>query len=497
MARIACLHSVENYRATETPLTGWDKVPFGFGLVASCLERANHEIRCWVVCPETSLDRVAHEIVDEFQCEMAAATAVSTQFPLIAQLCQQIKALRPSIPILLGGVHASVRPEECLHDPSIDAVCVGEGEDVAVAWANTLARGAQPSGIVGLWTKAPGRSEVERTPPAPFREDLDELPLLNYRHWERWVDPEDCSLRVVIGRGCPYSCTYCSNHAIRRVQTGRYVRFRSPGNVLSEIRMLTERFPNANSIYLEIETIGASIPWALQLCESLALFNAERKQPIRFRANLAVTTQLVRQEERLREFLAACRRANLRSLNVGLESGSERVRRDILRRPPYTNADMIRFCSLAREYGISVALYLLVGVPTETPAEAVQTSEVARACDPANIDESIFYPYPATRLHEISAELRLMDPDHLPVMAERSRVYLKLKDFPRWRVFLEYVGMTWRIFHGRRKTTWVVRKMLSKTCGFVPNLRIHLLRMKDALVHRRPPRSRASAPPVA
>lgn len=486
MARIGLLFSVEAYHTIDHPLNGWDKVPFGLSIVAACLERAGHEVSCWVVCPKTSLDRVAHEIVDVFGCEMAAASAVTTQFPLIARLCQHIKDLKPSIPILLGGVHATIRPEECIIHPAIDAVCVGEGEDVAIAWANAIANGGLPSGIPGLWTKAPGRTEVERNPAAPFRTNLDELPLMNYRHWERWVDPKDRTLRVVVGRGCPYSCTYCSNHALRRVQAGRYVRFRSPGNILVEIRMIVDRYPDLESIYLEVETIGASVPWALQLCETLAEFNAARERPIAFRANLAVTSQLVQHEDQLHSLLSAFQRANLLTVNVGLESGSERIRTDILRRPSYTNAALIQFCNVAKQYGISVVLYTLVGVPTETSAEAIETSKVARACDPLEIAKSIFYPYPGTKLHELSTEMHLVDPEHLAVTAERSRVYLKLKDFPPWRVFFEYVFMTWRVFHSRRKTTLLVRRMLSTAFKSAPGLLAASLQLGEVLhLHRR------------
>jgi radical SAM superfamily enzyme YgiQ (UPF0313 family) len=496
LARVACLFSVEYYDTVEHPLPGWDKIPFGLSIVAACLERAGHEVRCWVICPDTALDQVAQEIVHDFGCEMAAASAVTTQFPLIARLCKHIKYLKPSIPILLGGVHATIRPEECIAHPAIDAVCIGEGEDVAVAWVNTLAAGAQPCSIPGAWIKMLGSADVDRTPPAPFRTDLDELPLMNYGHWERWIDPQDRNLRVVVGRGCPYACTYCSNHALRQAQPGRYVRFRSPSNLLAEIDMMLGRFPDLTSIKLEVETIGASIPWALQLCDSLAAFNRTRERAIAFHANLAVTSQLLSHEEQLQTLLAAFRRANLIRLDVGLESGSARIRRDILNRPPYTNAELIRFCNTARQCGISVSLFMLIGVPTETPAEAIETSGVARACKPLDINPSIYYPYPGTKLHERSAEMRLIEPGNVGVKAERSRVYLKLKGFPRWRVFLEYVLIQWRVFHGRRNAIRIIRVMLWRALSFLPGLLITAFHAKKNL-HIRGQEPPSTTPPAA
>lgn len=485
MARIACLFSVEFYHTVERPLLGWDKVPFGLSIIAACLERAGHQVRCWVVCPASPLRQVAREIVEEFGCEMVAASAVTTQFPLIARLCGKIREIRPEIPVLLGGVHAGLRPEEAIAHPAVDAICIGEGEDVAVAWAAAVAAGRQPSGIPGTWIRIPGQAEPERTPGRAFRTDLDELPLMNLDHWARWIDPADRALRVVVGRGCPYSCRYCSNHALRLLHEGRYLRFRSPENVLGEIDGIVKRFPDLKSIYLELETIGSSIPWALQLCKALAAFNATRTQPIEFGANLAVTSRLVRNEEELHRLLSAFRRARLTRLNVGLESGSERVRKEILNRPEYTNADLIRFCEVARGYGIGVTLYMMIGLPTETRAEAVQTSVVARACRPVEIAESIFYPYPGTKLHAMAVELGLIDPAHMALKAERARVYLRLKDFPRWQVFTEYVLMGWRVFHGRRSTIRLVRRTLSRAFRILPGLLITSLQWKEALQGRR------------
>jgi radical SAM superfamily enzyme YgiQ (UPF0313 family) len=265
------------------------------------------------------------------------------------------------------------------------------------------------------------------------------------------------------------------------------VRFRSPQNILAEFEVILRRFPDATSIHLEIETIGASIPWALQLCARLAAFNETRTLPIVFRTNLAITSGLLQHEDQLHALLAAFRQANLLTLDVGLESGSQRIRRDILNRPQYTNAELIRFCNLARQHGISVTLYMLIGVPTETVAEALETSSVARACEPLDIAPYIFYPYPGTKLHELAAEMHLVDPRHLGVRAERSRVYLKLKDFPRRRVFLEYVLIEWRVFHGRRNWFGTVSTMLARALAIVPGLLITVSHAKETLrVHARP-----------
>jgi radical SAM superfamily enzyme YgiQ (UPF0313 family) len=468
MARVACFFSVEYFDTVEHPLPDWDKIPYGMAIIAAYLERAGHTVRCWVICPRTPLALIAQEVVRDFACDTVLATAVTTEFPLILHLCSQIKILNPSLPVLVGGVHASVSSAECLSHPEVDAICIGEGENAALAWVDAIARQVQPCNIPGLWIKTAG--EINRSPSLPFRTDLDDLPLIKYAHWQRWVNPHSRVVHVVVGRGCPYSCTYCSNHALRRLHSGTYLRFRSARSILPEFEAILQRFPDLRSIYLEIETIGASIPWLLKFCDDLHAFNADLEHPIEFQANFAVTSQLVRDENHLHVVLKAMRSANIVRLNVGLESGSARIRQEILNRPAYTNQDLIHFCRTAREYGIDISLYMLIGVPTETPAEARESSEVARACLPFEIYPSIYYPYPGTVLCDLSKRMNLMNASTLGTKAERSRVYLRLKAFPRWRVFSEYVLMRWRVFHGRRDSLQLLRLSAFTALSAVPSI---------------------------
>lgn len=489
MARVACVFSVEDYESVERPLSAWGKAPFGLSLVAACLEAAGHEVRCWVICPATDLEKCAAEMVDEFRCDIVAPTTVTTQFPLIVQLCEQIKLCNPKVKTLVGGAHPSLNPQGTIAEESIDAICLGEGEQSAVAYADAISRQEQPLGIPGLWVKLDDRSVIERTPPLPFNLDLDSLPLVNLDHWARWVKEGDHNFRVVIGRGCPFSCTYCSNHALRTVTSGKYVRYRSPDNVMREIERLVERFPAITELYLEVETIGSIPAAAIALCEEIAKFNAKREKPIAFRANLAVTSNLVKNSEQLHALLSAFQRANLTCLNVGLESGSERIRKEILNRPGYTNADLITFCKVAKQYGIDVVLYVLIGLPTETTKDFLETASVARACKPVDIYESIFYPYLGTKLCQLAQEMKLFDPSAISTKAERVHPYLELKGFPRWRICFEYVFITWRVFHGRMQFSRLRQDMTQKTWHMFPGVRNTIRDFRHALFGHSPARS--------
>jgi len=455
MSNIACIFSLETYETLERPLVTWGKAPFGLTLIGTCLRQAGHKVDCWVICPDTNLDALAREIVQDFEANLVAAFAVTTQFPSILAASRVIRAQSPDVPIIVGGAHPSLNPEEAISHAEIDAICVGEGEDLMLAFAAALDRGEWLHHHPGLWIKDRTTGQIERHAPPPFLQDLDRLPIADYRLWERWVRPGARDFRVVIGRGCPYNCTYCSNHALKKITTGKYVRFRSPAHILSEIEMLLEQFPDTDHFYLEVETIASSTAFAIELCNALAVFNAKRERPIQFRANLAVTTQLVQNHDELHALLSAFQRANLKLVNVGLESGSERIRREILSRPDYTNEALIHFCQIARGYGIGIVLYTLIGLPTETVQDALETAHVARACDPVDLSESIFYPYAGTRLADTAQKMHLFDAKEISTNEERLRSYLRLEGFPQGRIFFEWVFITWRVFHGR----WPMKRM--------------------------------------
>jgi radical SAM superfamily enzyme YgiQ (UPF0313 family) len=481
MARIACVYSVEIFGTVERPLQYWGNIPYGLSLIAASLEEAGHAVRCWVICPATDMQAFATEMVRDFGCDCVAATAVTTQFPIVEQLLQEVKRINPKLLTIMGGAHPSLNPQATIRHKAVDAICIGEGEKTMLMVAAALDRHERLAHIPGTWIKVPGDVEFDRTPPLPFEINIDDLPMTNLRHWERWVKETDRSFKIVIGRGCPFGCTYCSNHALRKVATGKYVRVRSPQNVLKEIRHLLDSFPEITELFLETETIGAVPGYAVELCNHLAQFNARRPKPIVFRANLAVTTRLAQSREETDALLSAFRRANLTFISIGLESGSERIRKDILNRPGYTNEDLIKFCQAAKEYGIKVTLFVLMGLPTETVKDFLSTAAIARACQPDRLSESIFYPYPGTKLGDLALEMHLFDPSTINPHGERTRAHLKLKGFPPWRISFEYVFITWRVFRGRWSTLRLAKRMVFKALHNAPKFLSYTLQLRSFL----------------
>jgi len=458
--RIACVYTVDDYNreTISKPMATFSDIPFGISIIATILQQQDHEVDLFVVSRATDLNEVLGSYIAEKQPGMFCLTAVSSQFQMIERVADFINKTDSNIYVVLGGHHASLAPENAIASPSIDAICVGEGDQAVLELAAHVASNpGPPAGISNLWIKDPETGAIEKCPRNPFNEDLESLPHIDRTMWEPWiVDPEE-EVSILVGRGCPYKCTYCSNHAMAVLSPGKYVRYRAPSDMIAEIEGVTQQYPGLRNIYLEVETIGASMWDAMELFEALAEYNSERPVQLNFRMNLAIHSSFVKSEEKVRQFLSFCKKANVVGLNVGLESGSERIRK-IMKRPNYSNAEIISFSAMAKEYGINMSLYVLIGLPDETPKDFMETVGVIREIKPEIANLSIFYPYIGTDLYETARERGMIPSEGLEPEGERRRAILNLPEFPRWRLRFEYVVFSYRCYKG----VWPLPKILAR-----------------------------------
>jgi len=436
------------------------EIPFGISIIATVLQEAGNDVDLFVISPVTPLRKIIDDYIKENRPQLFCLTAVSSQFPMIESVAALIKELDPSIFIVLGGHHSSLAPAQAIQCPNIDALCISEGDAAVVELARQLELGQHPAGIPNLWIKNHTTGEIEKNPTASFNENLDSIPHVDRTLWEKWIANPEEEASILVGRGCPYKCTYCSNHAMEELAEGQYVRYRSPEDMISEIETICRQYPKMKHIYLEIETVGADILKGIDLFEKLAVYNNSRKERLSFRINLALHSNFVHNEEKYRRFLALCQKANVTALNVGLESGSQRVRRQILRRPRYTNDELIEFCRTAREFGVATSLLVLMGVPGETFEDYLETVKVVKDLHPEDVQLSIFYPYLGTDLYDVAVEQGVIPAGGTETSNERHRATLELPDFPKWQIQFEFIYFWFRSFKGHWPMDKILLKML-------------------------------------
>jgi radical SAM superfamily enzyme YgiQ (UPF0313 family) len=240
---------------------------------------------------------------------------------------------------------------------------------------------------------------------------------------------------------------------LKKIANGNYVRLRSPENIIDEIKNLYQKYPSKKEIFLEIETFGADKIWMTDFCTKLELFNKSLPEPLSFGVNLRITPKL-----NVAHLFPLCQRANIRQIKIGLESGSEKIRRDVLRRD-YSNEHIIHAVQTARQFGLQIAFYNMIGIPGEMPEDFNETIRLNRLCQPDIAILTIFYPYPGTDLYFTCKKQGLID-DVPDTRMERQMSVLEMSYFPKNKIHKNYYWFEYHVYKGYKPTTMLLLKVL-------------------------------------
>jgi radical SAM superfamily enzyme YgiQ (UPF0313 family) len=453
--RILFVYSLSEIQSDLKPLMSPEAIAFGISYIAGLLEENGHETDLVVLGGTRRSMGIIDRRMREFAPDLVGFSIMATQHAFLAEVAVRVKANFPGVFLLAGGPHVSINPEQVMTGV-FDAACIGEGEYPTLELVQKLSRREPVTGIANLWIRR-GQA-IEKNDPRPFLEDLDALPFPNRDMWFPWISEHTASrFSILLGRGCHFDCTYCSNHALRRVAAGRYVRFRSAESILTEIMELQAKFPDKKEYFLEIEAFNADPRWMSDLCEKLRAFNQSAARPLVFGTNLRITPHA--------DFARVCQlcaAADIRLLTVGVESGSERIRREVLHRD-YSNADVLLLARQARENGLRFGFQNMIGLPGETEDDFRETIALNRACQPDWYYLSIFFPYPGTMLAQTCEEMKLAGraPCARGVL-ERKNPYLDLPAFPRRRLMRRYFWFEYDVYRGRRPGLSIAAGMLER-----------------------------------
>jgi len=370
------------------------RMPLGILYLSAALKQDGHEVALADACePEA-----AFAAVESFRPDAVLYSVRTGYHRYYARLNRELKRRFPRVLALFGGPHATFYPEMIEDDPAVDAVCVGEGELAVRDFFARLARGGDHENTPNFWVRRDG--VIRRNPVRPLIADLDEIAPPDRDLLDGFPGARRFPIRSFIAsRGCPYDCTYCFNHAYFRVYAdkGARVRLPSPAAFVREIAAENARAP-FESIQLEDDIFGLSPRWLEEFAER---YCAEVGLP--FACNLRA--ELV--TERLAEQLA---RAGCASAWMGLESGDEKVRVELLDR---SNTDDVTRTAVARLHarGIGVCTENIIGLPTTTLAQDFATLRLNLDLEPDYLNCSIFQPYPRTDLGEVAVAQGLFSGD--------------------------------------------------------------------------------------
>lgn len=339
-------------------------------------------------------------------------------------MCRLVRKLRPDVPIVWGGVHASLLPNQTVESPFADYVIQGEGEMALRDLCRALSTGRKPEGIPGVWWKENGA--VHGTVPGMIP-DLDALPdppwdLVDARRYMPLYKGRR-SYYFQSSRGCPLNCSYCYNVAYSR----RRWRALSAEKTVERIRHLVETH-GIEDVYFVDDMFFTSRRRALAIAEGLRELKITWQiQGVDIRGLMRLT------DEQYRLIVeSGCRR-----LTVGIESGSPSIRRYLKKEGGI--GDIMEMARRLASYPITLYCSFMCGIPTETVEDIKATVDLMFALLKLNPHVRVsplynFSPYPGTELFEVALRHGMRPPDSLEgwalfrhdqanVFPERKRFY--------------------------------------------------------------------------
>jgi radical SAM superfamily enzyme YgiQ (UPF0313 family) len=214
---------------------------------------------------------------------------------------------------------------------------------------------------------------------------------------------------------------------------------RSSENIIAEIDSLNKKFPAVDEYFLEVETIGADLVWLEDFCKKLQIFNSTKTKKLKFSTNLRIFPNM-----NFEAVFQNFKIANFDSVIIGLESGSDRLRKEILNRI-YSNQHILKAVEIARKNGIKIGIFNMVGLPTETQEDYAETVKMNQLIKPDWHATSIFFPYQGTKLYDITKELNLL-PQNINTKDERQKAVLDLPNFSSLQIQKSFDAFHYNVY---------------------------------------------------
>jgi len=431
--------------------------PIGLGYLGSVLNEKGHKVQIYNVEHDTenkalgflkitenydnylnALQDNSHPIWDEVRQRIQKIrpdlVGVTVMTPKLASALKVAEIVKDEgdIPVVFGGPHPTVAPHDALVHACVDYVVRGEGEKTFAELLDCIHGSKDAGEVTGVSFKT-----SQGTRDNPNRELIRDIDVLPFPGRDLLLDVESYSPEalgwMVTSRGCPYKCTYCAAHMV----WGRRVRFRSPENIIAEIKYVKEKY-RTREFYFRDDSFTVNRERVLDLCRRLREENVDVYRSCDTRADLL-------DEEILSEMKAA----GCTNIALGVESGSERILKFI--KKGVTKLQISSAAELIRDAGLQLSVFFMIGFPTETKDEMRESIRFMKKLNPDNATFSIVTPYVGTELYDFAVETGKISPNVRLESLSHQSPHINLSELSNTE-FREMVGYAELVFDDHNKT---------------------------------------------
>lgn len=302
---------------------------------------------------------------------------MSYEYSRASKLTKYIKSFKKDMPIIWGGIHPTIVPGDCLD--YADYACRGEGEGAILAIADAVSRGQGLKQINNLCYLENGGVKIN--PLYPLIENLETIP--DYEHIPRnsfilarnQIQPLNKNVfakysrhmgriySVITSRGCPFSCTYCSNNFISHLYENSKIRRRSVAAVIEGLAKSVRDNPEIEYVNFQDDCfLACSDEYLREFCGT---YKAKIGRPFIIRSIPIYIT---------RDKLKSLKDAGISWISLGLQTGSDRVLKDVYKRKSFRE-DFLKAAKMVKDFNIAAFYDIILDNPFETQEDKLQTIE--------------------------------------------------------------------------------------------------------------------------
>ncbi|MFQ5713575.1 MAG: B12-binding domain-containing radical SAM protein [Candidatus Scalinduaceae bacterium] len=344
------------------------------------------------------------DLVIEYRPQLIGFSVVEPTYTIAYNLLNSIRDIKGKSKVIFGGIYSIFAYNKIIKNPLVDMVCYGEGEETIVKVCRNISANVSLKDLENLVIKEDGQIFVNRK---SSLSDLNKLPNLDFSLYEKERFYKPVGGRVLkmapveFSRGCPYTCTYCADPALTASfkESGRWFRQKDNKRTIDEIECYLKEY-NIEYFYFISESF---LSMGEKKFNEFIEYYKSIKIPFWFNTRIETISH---------EKLEKLETINCNRISIGLESGSEYIRKKLLRRN-YSNDYFLEKFRILSEHNISVSVNNIIGFPDETREQIFETIDLNRNIKAESFGAYIFQPYQGTSLRDYCVRKGYIPEDYL------------------------------------------------------------------------------------
>ena len=437
----------------------------GLRIISAYLKENGHEVKM-IFLPTDNIghihsDFVCNQIIDLCRdADIIGFTSMSLDFITVSNLTDKIKA-KLDIPVIWGGIHINIKPEECLKHA--DIICRGEGEEAMLELANNIKSG-NIENIKNLWLKKDG--QIIKNDIRPLEDDLDKYPFQDYDIEDHYIlfhehivqmttqllfrflttDKDGAEYELLTARNCPHNCTYCNNNFLRKMYSGKgkYVRQRSIENVIQEIAEITKKFDIFTSVAIKDDV------FFIRKTDNIREFCDQYKEKINLpiRCNLSPMYMV---EEKFRLLIEA----GMHKCAFGIQSFNENTLHEIYKRN-CSKQQILDTVNIVSKFPGETQYHFIIDNPFETRESLMETLMFITDL-PRNVELLVFslVPFPGTDMYEMTRMDNYIESDFESIYTKKIKSVV-----PQQKSYIPYLIHLCKYLKNKKEDPQKVKRLI-------------------------------------